>query len=229
MLRDEYIYQEMLEQERIVALQRTLPALEWPAATGRVILAGSGDSHCAALFGQWLLTERGSVLGLPALEASQAARHLQPDDTLVGISVSGRTARVLEAAERALLKGAQLVAVTDNLQSPLAELASFVWPIYASPEEKLAVTNYTDEHAKQYIGYHHDVAQTKTFWAALLTLIRAAKVEMDWQALADHTRSLLSPGFYEPLLNKADFWAESEQTFFLGSGWAKIAARFASS
>ena len=228
MLRDEYIYQEMLEQERIVALQRTLPALEWPAATGRVILAGSGDSHCAAVFGQWVLTEHSSVFGLPALEASQAARNLQPDDTLIGISVSGRTARVLEAAERALIAGAQLVAVTDNLQSPLAELASLVWPIYASPAEELAVTNYTDEHAKQYIGYHHDVAQTKTFWAALLTLIRAAEIEMDWQALADYTRSLLSPGFYEPLLNKADLWAESEQTFFLGSGWAKIAARFAS-
>ena len=228
MLRDEYIYQEMLEQERIVSLRRTLPPPEWPVPSDRVFLAGSGDSYCAALFGQWVMKERGQVFGLPALEASQAAQHFQAGDTLIGISVSGRTVRILEAAKRASAAGAQVVAVTDNLQSPLAELASSVWPIYASPPEELGDTNYTDQHAKQYIGYHHDVAQTKTFWAVLLTLMRAAEREPDWQVLFDHTRTLLSPIFYEPLFNKAEFWAESGQTFFLGSGWAKIVARFAS-
>jgi len=228
MLRDEYIYQEMLEQERIVSLQRTLPPPEWPVPSDRVFLTGSGDSYCAALFGQWVMKERGQVFGLPALEASQAALNFQPGDTLIGISVSGLTARVLEAAKRALAAGAQVVAVTDNLHSPLAELASSVWPIYASPSEELGDTNYTDQHAKQYIGYHHDVAQTKTFWAVLLTLMRAAKIEPDWQVLFDHTRTLLSPTFYEPLFNKARFWAESGQTFVLGSGWTKIVARFAS-
>jgi D-arabinose 5-phosphate isomerase GutQ len=228
MLRDEYIYQEMLEQERIVSLQRTLPPPEWPVSSDRVFLTGSGDSYCAALFGQWVMKERGQVFGLPALEASQAAQNFQPGDTLIGISVSGRTVRVLEAAKRALAAGAQVVAVTDNLQSPLAELASSVWPIYASPPQELGDTNYTDQHAKQYIGYHHDVAQTKTFWAVLLTLMRAAEIEPDWQVLFDHTRTLLSPTFYEPLFNKAKFWAESGQTFVLGSGWTKIVARFAS-
>jgi len=228
MLRDEYIYQEMLEQERIVSLQRTLPPLEWPVPSDRVFLTGSGDSYCAALFGQWVMEKRGQVFGLPAFEASQAAQHFQPGDTLTGISVSGRTVRVLEAAKRALAAGGQVIAVSDNLHSPLAELASSVWPIYASPPEELEDTKYTDEYAKQYIGYHHDVAQTKTFWAVLLTLMRAAEIQPDWQVLLDHTRTLLSPNFYEPLFKKAKFWAESGQTFFLGSDWAKIATRFAS-
>jgi D-arabinose 5-phosphate isomerase GutQ len=227
MLRDEYIYQEMLEQERIVSLQRTLPPLEWPVPSNRVFLTGSGDSYCAALFGQWLMEEGRRAFALPALEASQAAQHFRPGDTLIGISVSGRTVRVLEAARRALAVGAQVVAVTDNLQSPLAELASSVWPIYASPPEELWDTRYTDEYAKQYIGYHHDVAQTKTFWAVLLTLVRGAQLEPDWHHLFDHTSTLLAPTFYESLFNKANLWAESGQTFFLGSGWAKIAARFA--
>ena len=228
MLTDEYIYQEMLEQEKIVVLQRKIPPLEWPGPSNRVILTGSGDSHCVALFGQWVMKERGQLSALPALEASQTAQHFQPGDTLICISVSGRTARVVEAAERALAASAQVIAVTDNLQSPLAKLASSVWPIYASPPEELSNTNYTDQHAKQYIGYHHDVAQTKTFWAGVLTLIRAAGIKPDWQVLLDHTSTLLSPNFYNPIFNRAEFWAEGGQAFFLGSGWAQIVARFAS-
>jgi D-arabinose 5-phosphate isomerase GutQ len=228
MLSREYIFQEILEQERIAALHHTLSMPDWPAAPGKIIISGSGDSHCAALFGNWLLEKRRQVSGLPSLEASQTARHLKPGDLFIGISVSGRTARVLEGAQRALNAGAPVVAVTDNLQSPLAQLATVVWPIHASPAEELNQTNYNDEHAKQYVGYHHDVAQTKTFWAVLLTLIRAAKSKLDWHILLAHTRLLLSATFHEPLISKAALWAKSGQTFFLGSGWARIVARFAS-
>jgi fructoselysine-6-P-deglycase FrlB-like protein len=225
---DEYIFQEILEQERIAALHQTFPVPDWPGGTGEIIITGSGDSHCAALFGHWLLKKRGRVAGLPSLQASQAALHLGPEDILIGISVSGRTVRILEAAKRALAAGAQAVAVTDNLQSPLAQLASVLWPIHCSPAEELGQTNYKDEQAKQYVGYHHDVAQTKTFWAILLTLIRGAEIKLDWKTLLAHTRRLLSASFYDPLLNKAGLWAQSGQTFFVGSGWAQIVARFGS-
>ena len=228
MLSDEYIFQEILEQEKIAAVHSTLAVPDWPAAEGKIIISGSGDSHCAALFGHWLLEKRGQVSGLPSLEASQTAQYLKPGDLFIGISVSGRTARVLEGAKRALGAGAPVVAVTDNPQSPLAQLASVVWPIYGSPAAELNQTNYKDEHAKQYVGYHHDVAQTKTFWAILLTLIRAAEINLDWETLLAHTRRLLSASFYDPLVNKAGLWAQSGQTFFVGSGWLKILARLGS-
>ena len=227
-LSDEYIFQEILEQEKIAALHRRLPTPLWPVDPSRLIITGSGDSYCAALFGRWLLGKRDKVSGLPALEASQAAQYLMPQDILVAISVSGRTTRVLEATKRALTSGAHVVAVTDDAQSPLAELATVVWPTHASPPDSLNHTSYQDEQARQYVGYHHDVAQTKTFWAVLLTLIRAAQAELNWQHLLVHTPLLLSSSFYEPLLTKANIWAQSGQTFFLGSGWAKIVARFGS-
>jgi fructoselysine-6-P-deglycase FrlB-like protein len=227
MLSGEYIFQEMMEQERIARLHWSLPAPEWPGTTGRLIITGSGDSYCAALFGGWLMASRGRVSPLPAMDASRAAQELGRGDTLIGISVSGRTVRVLEAAIRALHGGARVIAITDNLKSPLAEMATAVWPIYASPAEELFHTSYRDEEAKQYVGYHHDVAQTKTFWAVLLTLVRAARVEVDCALLLDHTRKLLAPSFYEPLFAKAEDWARSGQTFFLATGWAEIFARFA--
>jgi fructoselysine-6-P-deglycase FrlB-like protein len=227
MLSGEYIFQEMMEQERIARLHWSLPAPEWPGTTERLIITGSGDSHCAALFGGWLMANRGEVSALPAMEASRVARELGRGDTLIGISVSGRTIRVLEAATRALHGGAHVIAITDNLQSPLAEMATAVWPIYASPAEELCHTGYRDEEAKQYVGYHHDVAQTKTFWAVLLTLVRAARAEVDGALLLDHTRRLLSRPFYEPFLTGAKHWATSRQTFFLARGWPEILARFA--
>ena len=227
MLSGEYIFQEMMEQERIARLHWSRPAPDWPGTTGRVIITGSGDSYCAALFGGWLMADRGKVSALPAMDASRAVQELGRGDTLIGISVSGRTVRVLEAATRALHCGARVIAVTDNLDSPLAKMATAVWPIYASPAEELFHTGYRDEEAKQYVGYHHDVAQTKTFWAVLLTLVRAAGAEIDGAILLDHTRKLLSRSFYEPLFANAGHWATSGQTFFLATGWAKILARFA--
>ncbi|MBW2072870.1 MAG: SIS domain-containing protein [Deltaproteobacteria bacterium] len=227
MLQDEYIYQEILEQESIALQHQQLSRPEWPVHGGRVIITGAGDSYCAALFGQWLIEQHRPIEALPALEASRAAPDLGKKDLLIAISVSGYTPRVLEASQRALAAGAELAAITDNPQSPLAQIATNLWPIYASPVKELQYSNYDDEMAKQYVGYHHDVAQTKSFWAVLLTLVRAASVEMDWQVLWQHTRTLLAPSFYQPLVSQAGEWARSQQTFFLGCGWAKIAARFA--
>jgi hypothetical protein len=106
-------------------------------------------------------------------------------------------------------------------------MASEVWPIHASPAEELGRTSYQHAQARQYVGYHHDVAQTKTFWAVLLTLIRAAQIKLGWPDLLAHTRLLLAASFYEPLLAMANLWSQSGQTFFLGNGWTRIAARFA--
>lgn len=38
----EYIFQEILEQERIAALHHTLSVPDWPAAPGKIIISGSG-------------------------------------------------------------------------------------------------------------------------------------------------------------------------------------------
>ena len=227
MLSAEHIFHEMMEQERIAEIHRDLPPPEWPGPAERLLITGSGDSYCAALFGGWLMANRGKVAALPAMDASRVAQELGPGDVVIGISVSGHTARVLETATRAVQRGAHVIAITDNLQSPLAEIATAVWPIYASPARELFHTSYQDEEAKQYVGYHHDVAQTKTFWAALLTLVRAARAEVNWTLLLEHTRGLLMPPFYKPFLAKAERWAKGGQTFFLAAGWAEICGRFA--
>ena len=82
-LSDEYIFQEMLEQERIAALHQSLSSPHWPGATGKVIITGSGDSYCAALFGSWLLEKRGQRHQLLRAEPVEGRHVLEANAAIV--------------------------------------------------------------------------------------------------------------------------------------------------
>ncbi len=216
-LQKEYIYQEIQEQGEIARLILSKPRPSWPGAR-RTILAGAGDSLAAAELVAALYPERRAT-ALPILAASEEARKIGPQDALIAISVSGRTTRALEAAKRAHQQKATVIGITDDPSSPLAEEADEVWLIGASPPTALTQTNYTDEAAQQYVGYHHDVAQTKSFVAVVLTLAQAARPasDPDEDDLPESINSLLSSSFFLPIKAPAESLAEATQSFFLGS------------
>lgn len=225
----ELIQQEILEQVELVRRRAAAPPAVWPSAAGRVVITGCGDSLaaaelCAALYEGRRLSAR------PASAASERARALGPDDALIGISVSGRTPRVIEAVTRAAARGAVTIAVTDDPTAELAERADVAWTIDASPVEELQRSSYEGAEAAQYVGYHRDVAQTKTFLAAVLAIARAAEGKggaTDWEHLAGTVEELASEAFAEPLRARADDWARAGQAFVLASGSALPVARFA--
>ena len=269
MLKDEYIYQEIQEQLRLIKIHQNAPRISIPKVKGRTIITGAGDSYCASEFGEWILKDKYNVIALPAMDALQysaigyklVARNLFPfvvptlvgliepakagttnkyipdkrvratkltkNDVVIGISVSGLTNRIIEIFKLAKKVGAYSIAITDNANSPASQLADETWLTYASPQEELKHSSYKLKEAKEYIGYHHDVAQTKTFWAVLLTLLRASQIKFDWKCLNKNTKKLLSEKFYKPILNKADIWAKAKQTFFLSTHPFSIISRFA--
>ena len=251
MLKDEYIYQEIQEQLRLIKIHQNAPKISIPDVKGQIIITGAGDSYCASEFGQWLLKNKYNVIALPSMDALQyssisdklVARNLFPgiripdkrvratkltkNDVVIGISVSGRTNRITEIFKLAKKVGAYSIAITDNANSPASQLADETWLIYASPQEELKHSSYKLKEAKEYIGYHHDVAQTKTFWAVLLTLLRSAQYKIDWKSLNQNTKKLLSTKFHKPILNKANAWAKAKQTFFLSIYPFSIISRFA--
>lgn len=228
-LEREYIFQEIGEQPAIARLRAEAPAPAWPAVPGRVLVTGAGDSLCVAELIAALYPGR-RIEALPGLHASAAALGLGEGDALIGISVSGRTPRVREALLRAREQGARTVAVTDDPASPLAEAAGDLWLIGASPAAELADTEYASADAREYVGYHHDVAQTKTFLAAVLTLARAVEGGSsggtDWERLAELVAELVRPAFFEPIGARAEALASAGQAFFLGSLGALPLARF---
>ncbi len=215
MLHNEYIYQEIQEQLELIRIHHNAPKISIPKIKGKIIITGSGDSHCASQFGEWLLKDKFNVIALPSMDALQYS--LSKNDVVIGISVSGRTNRIIEIFKLAKKVGAYKIAITDNANSPASQLADETWLFYASPQEELKHSSYKLKEAKEYIGYHHDVAQTKTFWAVLLTLIRASQIKINWNIIYNNTKKLLSENFYKPLIDKAKNWAKSHQSFFLGT------------
>jgi len=263
MLKDEYIYQEIQEQLRLIRVHQNAPKISIPDVKGKIIITGAGDSFCASEFGEWILKDKYNVIAQPAMDALQyssisnddilsavgnsrdcslqkqagclqyysdkrvRATKLTKNDVVIGISVSGRTNRIIEIFKLAKQVGAYTIAITDNADSPASQLADETWLILASPQEELKHSSYKLKEAKEYIGYHHDIAQTKTFWAVLLTLLRASQYKIDWKSLNQNTKKLLSEKFYKPILNKADIWAKAKQTFFLSTHPFSIISRFA--
>jgi len=227
-IEQEIIFGEIAEQPAIARARAAAARGEWPRPSGRLVITGSGDSLCAAELVARLFP--GTASALPALDASSAATGMGRDDALIAISVSGRTPRVVEAAVRARRRGAVVVAVTDDLDSPLAGHADVTWRIGAAPQQALQATDYGDSEAAQYVGYHHDVAQTKSFFATLLTLAHAAGPALDdtdWDDLPTRVADLCDAAFWKPIVEVAEGCAGAGQTFFLASGAGLPLARFA--
>ena len=120
---------------RLAGLAATLRrGSPWPAAVtgaGRILLLGMGSSRYAAETAALRL--RASGVAAVAEPASVAATWPPgPDTVVVAVSASGRSAETLAAAER--YAGPRLVALTEDLGSPLAQLAGAAVPMLAGRE-----------------------------------------------------------------------------------------------
>lgn len=101
----------------------------------RVFVAGAGRSGFMAGAFAMRLTH----LGLRVHVVGEAtAPSLAAGDTLVAVSGSGATAGTLRSAEEAVRAGGQVLAVTTDTASPLAECARTVLPVPAATKHRRA-------------------------------------------------------------------------------------------
>ena len=168
-----WIEEEIREQPAVIArfLARAEESLR--AALGDrdprgLHFVGCGDMFFAAEASAWIAD---AELSRPArawrsMDLRWMAPRLTGEDLVVCASVSGRTPRTLEAALAARRAGARVAGVSDDESSPLARAVDALVPLRASPAESLAAGDYP--------GYQHQVAQTKTFTAALLAEVALA-------------------------------------------------------
>lgn len=154
----------------------------------RIVITGMGGSHFAG-YPAWLTLIRA---GLPVwhVESSELL-HQMPElvtrkTLLIMLSQSGRSAEVLALLDKVV--PAQVLAVTNDVKSPLAECANAVLDLHAGTEDTVSTKTYmntiavTALMARQLAGQSLDTARTELLHAAD-TLSHALA---DWQLLAAH-------------------------------------------
>ena len=198
---EDYMMSEMLEQPAVVRRILDNPQIKELAeyiqeeAIKKLILTGSGDSYCAAWYGSILGNEICNDIEISYYAPFEFVNYLRfkPQKTAVlGISVSGSTLRVLEAIRYAKKQGIKTFSLTDNSLSKIAKESDRSVFLSASPTEELQSSSYQSEEAKNYIGYHHDVAQTKTYLGniAALSLLMTYLAPPSTAIMKDLTKSL---------------------------------------
>jgi glucosamine--fructose-6-phosphate aminotransferase (isomerizing) len=129
-----------------------------PAA---MVTIGRGTSDYAATYARFLVETRLGVLASPLSHSifSVFKAPLSLENTLcLAISQSGRSPDLLAAARAARDSGAIVVALVNDPDSPLAEIASIVLPQWADPERSAAAT-------KSFITSLSAIAQLVAFWS----------------------------------------------------------------
>ncbi|MFI5351334.1 MAG: PfkB family carbohydrate kinase [Candidatus Binatales bacterium] len=123
---------EMAELKRSLSLDALQKAVAMMRATdargGRIHVTGVGKPEHVARYAASLFCS----IGTPAtfLHATEALHgslgQVHPNDLVIAISNSGSTVEICATAAAIKDHGAQLIAITSNPESPLAELADFV-------------------------------------------------------------------------------------------------------
>src|SRR6266481_7527654 len=121
----------------------TLDGIELPIASfRRIVLLACGTSHYASLVGKFLIEAAARIPCEVDLASEFRYRDpvVGPGDLVIAISQSGETADTLEAVREAKKKGAQVLAISNVVESSIPRLADFSFYTHAGPEIGVAST-----------------------------------------------------------------------------------------
>jgi glucosamine--fructose-6-phosphate aminotransferase (isomerizing) len=130
----------LLDESDAIAVAGSAIARQNPTFV-RLVAHGSSDN--AASFGTYAF---GLLAGVPAFRASislsvyYGAEHDASRSPVVALSQSGRTPDVVEYVERARRRGALTIAITNEPDSELGQVAEITLPLAAGPERAVAAT-----------------------------------------------------------------------------------------
>jgi len=126
-----------------------------------MVTIARGSSDYAANYARFLVATRLGILASPlshsifsVFNAPMALQNM----LCLAISQSGRSPDLLAAARAARNSGAIVVALVNDVDSPLADLASVILPQCAGPEKSAAAT-------KSFITSLSAIAQLISFWS----------------------------------------------------------------
>ncbi len=124
---------------RALELGSTLRSL----APRAVVTCARGSSDHAATFAKYLIETRLGVLtssASPSVSSVYGVKQNLNECLFLAISQSGRSPDLVSAARAAKAAGATVVALVNTDDAPLADVADYVLPLCAGPEQSVAAT-----------------------------------------------------------------------------------------
>ena len=111
-------------------------AVDVLACVPRIMTCASGSSGIAAKkFAHSLCCiERGAMFMPPCEAVHGGLGGLKPEDAMIMVSRGGKTVELLPVIDVCKKKGATLIAVTENMESPLAQTADIVLQLHIERE-----------------------------------------------------------------------------------------------
>ena len=214
-----WMYTEAAEAATAVARQFAANAATIDALVERlraqpprfIVTCARGSSDHAATYGKYLFE---TALGLvtasasPSVGSVYAVQPQMQDALFVAISQSGKSPDLLRNAEIAKAGGADVVALVNVADSPLAKLADTVLPLHAGPENSVAAT-------KSYLCSLAALLQLTARWSGDAKLLAAV------DALPDAMRAAWAQDWSE-LVSGLRL---ARQMFVLGRGLGLAAAQ----
>lgn len=175
----------LIESEAIAAAIHHIPeasflrAAQALAGAERIAASGCGHSGIACMHFAHLMCciERPARFLSPAEAVHGATGFLKQGDVLLLASRGGKTRELLPILEIARKKGATVISVTENLDSPLAQGADIVLP--------LSITREVDR-------YNSQGTTSFTVLAALFDALQAALIEIT--GYQNESFALIHPG-----------------------------------
>jgi glutamine---fructose-6-phosphate transaminase (isomerizing) len=222
---------EIREQPRAfaaaVAAARSVEA-ERPSA---IVLFARGTSDNAALYGRYLLE---GVAGIPVMLGAPSLANLYgaPTDLsgwlAVGVSQSGATREIADCLEWAEHHGARTLAVTNEDDSLLAQVANRALVLGSGPERAVAATKTYTAECAALAALAYGWSDRRPDWAAVQAgLDEAAAQEPDAElseALAAAPFALvLGRGYHLPLAHEVALkLMEACRVWATGMSWADL-------
>ena len=108
-----------------------------------VVIAARGTSDNAARYAKYVWGSKAHLpvtLAAPSLHSSYGTPPDLGGAAVVGISQSGQSPDLLAVVEEGRRQGRPTIGITNDPESPLAELADVVVPLRAGPERSIAAT-----------------------------------------------------------------------------------------
>src|SRR4030065_2614650 len=191
------------EAERVAWISQQLSRNEFSYA----LIAAGGTSDNAARYGQYIfgaINHLSVALAAPSLFTQYHSPPRLEGALVIGISQSGQSPDIVGVIEEGRRQGAPTIAITNDLESPLAQAAEF----------KIGLG----------VGKEYSVAATKTYTAQLTALamlalsLKGSPIQLDpLQILPDVLEQALGS---EPQAQAAaSSLAAADHTVFIGRGF----------